>query len=182
MPSPPSTPATFKARCKAAVQELRPTPCWAPTNSAKAVSNALTFGPRPHQPERRTSVTASISSSPTEGLKTGITSIPVDCGAPTYLLVWSAARGFGLGSGDALLVKIKELTCQSGPCESLGNKDSSVPCQSLSLGIVAEHPFDRLRDGFWPQLGGEYCVRGSQLWRERGLVAKNDWSTTGHRL
>ena len=62
--SPPSTPATLSARCSAAVAELTDTACCAPTNAPKRCSNSAVFGPCPHQPERITSATASISSSP----------------------------------------------------------------------------------------------------------------------
>jgi len=59
--SPPSTSATNSDRCRAAVAELTDTANGDWTNSAKRRSSFAVFGPCPHQPERMTSATASIS-------------------------------------------------------------------------------------------------------------------------
>src|SRR3990167_1514991 len=74
-PSPISSKTS--ARCSADVQLLVPTTYTPfPIKLAKASSNFFVRGPNPDQPDRRTSATASSSSIPYLGFRTGITIVP----------------------------------------------------------------------------------------------------------
>ena len=66
--SPGATPITSRARCRAAVQELRPTACRAPTYAANRSSNSRVFGPVPSHPDASVSSTSATSSSPMRGV------------------------------------------------------------------------------------------------------------------
>ena len=65
--SPAPTPATMSARCRPVVQLETATACSACWASANRRSNSATRGPCATHPEEMTSVTAAISSSPSQG-------------------------------------------------------------------------------------------------------------------
>src|SRR5664280_1035336 len=68
--SPGPIPATCSARCSAVVQDDTATAYGDCMRAANVSSNSLTRGPCATQPERRTSVTAATSSSPSHGCMT----------------------------------------------------------------------------------------------------------------
>ena len=62
----------LRLRCRAAVAELTAMAKREPAKRANSVSSFWVTGPKPHQPDSRTLVTALISSGETEGFRRGI--------------------------------------------------------------------------------------------------------------
>ena len=73
--SPFSMPIPSSDKCSAAVQFVTATAYFAPTHLAKASSNSFVFGPCETQPDSRTSLISSNSSSSKYGLVSGIFSV-----------------------------------------------------------------------------------------------------------